>query len=122
LSSDNVNMTKDDKDKYIKQLEDKIALLEDRIKELERMLGINSQNSSKPPSSDGPEVLQPRTRGKIRRKRGARYVERILTACATCRLQGQSVIAYLCNACHCHLDGIPVPSLIKTSGGLTKTA
>jgi transposase len=65
-------MTKDVKDKYIKQLEDKIALLEARIKELERMLGINSQNSSKPPSSDGPEVLKPRTRGKIRRKRGAR--------------------------------------------------
>jgi len=65
-------MNKDDKDKYLKQLEDKIALLEARIKELERMLGINSQNSSKPPSSDGPEVLQPRTRGEIRRKRGAR--------------------------------------------------
>jgi len=55
-------------------------------------------------------------------ERGARYVERILTACATCRLQGQSVIAYLRHACHCHLNGIPVPSLIKTSGGMAKTA
>jgi len=65
-------MNQDDKDKYIKQLEDKIAMLEARIKELERLLGINSQNSSKPPSSDGPEVLKPEKRDKHRRKRGAR--------------------------------------------------
>jgi transposase len=55
-------------------------------------------------------------------ERGARYVERILTACATCRLQGRSVIEYLREACRCHLNGIPVPSLIKTSDNLTKTA
>lgn len=65
-------MNKDDKDNYIKQLEDKIAMLEARIQELERLLGINSQNSSKPPSSDGPEVPKPRKRGKVRRKRGAK--------------------------------------------------
>jgi len=46
-------------------------------------------------------------------ERGACYVERILTACATCRLQGRSVIEYLRDACRCHLDGIPAPSLIK---------
>lgn len=60
------------KDKYIKQLEDRIAAFEARIEELERMLGINSQNSSKPPSSDGPAVDKPRRRGKDRKKRGAR--------------------------------------------------
>jgi len=54
--------------------------------------------------------------------RGARYAERILTACATCRLQGRSVIEYLRNACRCHLDGIPSPSLIKTTACLAKTA
>jgi transposase len=47
-------------------------------------------------------------------ERGARYVERILTVCATCRLQGRSIIEYLHDACRCHLDGIPVPSLINT--------
>ncbi len=46
-------------------------------------------------------------------RRGARYVERILTTCATCRLQGHSVIEYLRQACRCHREGIPVPSLIK---------
>jgi transposase len=55
-------------------------------------------------------------------KRGARYAERILTVCATCRLQGRSVIEYLRNVCRCHLDGIPTPSLIKTTTCLAKTA
>jgi len=55
-------------------------------------------------------------------ERGARYVERILTACATCRLQGRSVIEYLRNVCRCHLDGVPIPSLIKPTGDLAKTA
>jgi len=55
-------------------------------------------------------------------ERGARYVERILTVCATCRLQGRSVIEYLRDACRCHLDGNPAPSLIKTPGNLAKTA
>jgi transposase len=45
-------------------------------------------------------------------ERGARYVERILTVCVTCRLQGRSVIEYLRSICHCHLNGIAVPSLL----------
>lgn len=55
-------------------------------------------------------------------ERGARYVERILTVCTTCRLQGQSIIEYLRDTCHCHLNGVSVPSLIKTTGCLTKSA
>jgi transposase len=63
-------------------------------------------------------------------ERGARYVERILTVCATCRLQRRSVIEYLREACRCHLSGITAPLLIKTAGNsldrardrLTKTA
>lgn len=56
-------------------------------------------------------------------ERGARYAERMLTVCVTCRLQGRSVIEYLRDACHCHLTGLPVPSLIKTSSScLAKSA
>jgi transposase len=55
-------------------------------------------------------------------ERGARYVERILTVCATCRLQERSVIEYLREACSCHFKGIPAPSLIKPQGDLAKTA
>lgn len=64
-------MNKDAKDTYTKQLEDKIVTLEARIQELERLLGMNSQNSSKPPSSDGPEVSKPHKTNKGRKKRGA---------------------------------------------------
>lgn len=45
-------------------------------------------------------------------KRGAHYAERILTVCATCRLQGRSIIAYIRNACHCHSNNQSAPSLI----------
>jgi transposase len=55
-------------------------------------------------------------------ERGARYVERVLTVCATCHLQGRSVIEYLRNVCHCHLNGLPVPLLIKPADDLTKSA
>jgi len=55
-------------------------------------------------------------------ERGARYVERILTVCATCRMQGRSFVEYLRDACRCHLNSIPVQSLIKTSGYFAKSA
>ena len=55
-------------------------------------------------------------------ERGARYVERVLTVCATCRLQGRSVIEYLREACSCHFKGIPVPSLINPEPDLSKSA
>jgi transposase len=45
-------------------------------------------------------------------ERGARYVERILTVCATCRLQERSVIEYLRRVCHNHRKGMAVPSLL----------
>jgi transposase len=54
--------------------------------------------------------------------RGARYVERILTVCATCRLDGRSIIEYLREACRCHLAGVQVPSLVKTADNLAKIA
>ncbi|MFQ5633123.1 MAG: IS66 family transposase [bacterium] len=45
-------------------------------------------------------------------ERGARYVERVLTAGATCRLQGRSVIEFMRDACRCHTQNLPAPSLI----------
>jgi transposase len=44
-------------------------------------------------------------------KRGSHYVERMLTVCSTCRLQGRSIIAYMRKACDCHLNNRPVPNL-----------
>ena len=72
-------MNKNDKDAYIKHLEDenaelrkRIAAMEIEIKELKRLLGMNSQNSSQPPSSDGPQAPKAAKSGKRRKKRGAR--------------------------------------------------
>ena len=130
--SDNHDM---DQDAYIKQLEaenarlkqrletleNRLEQLERHIDHLERRLGMNSRNSSQPPSSDPPgtAVVLPR-RG--RKKRGARYAERILTAYATCRLQGRSIMEYLRDACRCHLNGLPAPSLIQAVTCLAQTA
>jgi transposase len=61
-----------DKDAYIKQLEDRIIQLEKRIEELERLLGMNSRNSSKPPSSDPPGITVTLPRKFRRKKRGAK--------------------------------------------------
>jgi len=60
-----------DKDAYIKQLEEENARLKKRIEELEQLLGMNSKNSSKPPSSDTPgaSAVLPKHR---RKKHGAK--------------------------------------------------
>lgn len=44
--------------------------------------------------------------------RGARYVERVLTAGATCRLRGRSIVEFFREACRCHLENSPAPLLI----------
>jgi transposase len=43
---------------------------------------------------------------------GSRFVERILSVAATCRLQGRNVVAYLTAACTAALHGEPAPSLL----------
>ncbi|HIJ54412.1 MAG TPA: hypothetical protein HPP66_14875 [Planctomycetes bacterium] len=60
-----------DKDAYIKQLEKEIVELKKRIEELERLLGMNSTNSSGPPSFAPPGIfaVSPKHR---RKKRGAK--------------------------------------------------
>ncbi|HIC34592.1 MAG TPA: IS66 family transposase, partial [Gammaproteobacteria bacterium] len=63
-------MNKDDKDAYIEQLEKENAELKRRIEELERRLGMNSQNSSRPPSTDLPTTARKPLKGR-RKKRGA---------------------------------------------------
>jgi len=46
-------------------------------------------------------------------ERGARYVERVLTVGATCKLQGRSVIDFMREVCECHMQNLPTPSLIR---------
>jgi len=48
-----------------------IAVQQERIDELDRQLGMNSGNSSRPPSSDGPQQQSVKSaRPKSKRKRG----------------------------------------------------
>lgn len=47
-----------------------VGSLQERIRDLEERLGQNSRNSSRPPSSDGPQVKLPPKRRKSRRRRG----------------------------------------------------
>ena len=43
---------------------------------------------------------------------GSRFVERMLTVCETCRLQGRSLFAYLVTAVEAHFHHHPAPSLL----------
>ena len=66
-------MTESEKDQKIIVLEKENKALRERIAELERRMGLNSENSSKPPSSDGLNKKTHRTkslRGQSKRKAG----------------------------------------------------
>ncbi|WP_419906892.1 IS66 family transposase [Hoeflea sp.] len=69
----------DELEKQNRQLRDQNASLVQRVSDLERRLGLNSSNSSKPPSSDGlakPAARERRTRslrGKSGRKSGGQH-------------------------------------------------
>jgi len=62
-------MSEEEKDQKIEKLERENAVLREKIAELERRLGINSETSSKPPSSDG---LKAKKRTKSLREKGKR--------------------------------------------------
>ena len=55
-------------------------------------------------------------------ERGARYVERVLTVCATCHAQGRSAIAYLREACNADFSGKEPPSLLPATQDEVQTA
>lgn len=59
-----------DKDKRIQELEELVKALQAQIEDLKRQLGINSQNSSMPPSSDPPSTPKKPPKKK-KAKRGA---------------------------------------------------
>ena len=62
-------MSQEEKDQKIAELEEENKALREKIAELERRLGINSETSSKPPSSDG---LKAKKRTKSLREKGKR--------------------------------------------------
>ena len=51
-------------------------------------------------------------------ERGATYVERIMTACVTCRFQNKSMVEFLRDTYRCHVEDKEKPRL--AAGTLTK--
>ncbi|MEG4396312.1 DUF6444 domain-containing protein [Microcoleus sp. BROC3] len=64
-------MSPEEKDQKIESLEQEIQVLRQKIAELERRLGLDSQTSSKPPSSDGLKKAD-KIRTKSLREKGKR--------------------------------------------------
>ena len=60
-----------------------------------------------------PGVMWRKTSFGTQSERGARYVERVLTVNASCRLQQRSVIEFLREATRCHTQNRPAPALIR---------
>ncbi|MBW4430335.1 MAG: hypothetical protein KME28_00810 [Pelatocladus maniniholoensis HA4357-MV3] len=64
-------MSPEEKDRKIERLEEENQALREKIAELERRLGLNSQTSSKPPSRDGLKK-ESKLRTKSLREKGKR--------------------------------------------------
>lgn len=59
-----------------------------------------------------PAVILRKTSYGTQSDAGSRFVERIMTATQTMRLQGRNVVEFVTEAVHAHLLGRPVPSLL----------
>jgi transposase len=62
-----------------------------------------------------PAVLWRKTSLGTRCEAGGRFVERVLTAAATCRQHGRSVLDYLTDVCTAAQRGLPAPSLLPAT-------
>ena len=94
-----------------RQMKQQITQLESRVKTLEEQLNQNSQNSSKPPSSDGLQKPNPKSlRGKSGKTRGGqaghqrnilekhhypdKIIYHVLSICEECKESLNMVCAY----------------------------
>ncbi len=112
------SMTGAEKDAKIQALEKENQALRERIAELERYLGLNSENSSKPPSSEGLKKKPHRTkslRGESKRNTGGQKGHRGQTLEQV--IQPDRVINHLapsnCCQCGCSLKQSQLVSRIK---------
>jgi len=62
-------------------------------------------------------VIWRRISGGTDSEAGSRFVERMLTAVATCRQRGVPVLRYLSECHQARLEGRPIPSLIPAGVG-----
>lgn len=98
--------------------ERRIVRLEREVAEVREQLRRNSQNSSKPPSSDGPHVKRKPPKEPSGRKssygtqrhQGSRFVEAILTVVTSCQQQERDLLGYLTACCRAFYRRRVVPS------------
>lgn len=87
---------------YVAKLEKRITELEEEVQDLKNKLGSNSQNSHKPPSSDGLKKIMP-IREKSSRKSGGQFGHKGHTLKLSDK--PDKIIEYQINACpHCKAD------------------
>jgi transposase len=63
-------------------------------------------------------VLWRKSSGGTASQWGSRFVERVLSAAATCRQQGRDVLEYLTGCFRAHVTGGPLPSLLASNPGI----
>lgn len=112
-------MSPEEKDRKIERLEQENEALREKIAELERRLGLDSHNSSKPPSSDGLKKKATIIRTKSLTEKGKRpsggqlgHPGQRLEAV----LQPDNVVEHptpcLCSSCGCDVSQIEVEKMI----------
>ena len=103
----------DNKDLIIQALQEQIKILTARIADLERRLGLNSNNSSKPPSSDGfakrpPQSLRPKGKKKSGGQLGHKG-ETLKQISTPDHIERHSLAS--CPSCQSDLKSVPVHSI-----------
>jgi transposase len=73
--------------------------------------GVEPTNNPAERALRGPVIHRKLSHG-TRSENGERFAERVLSAAATCRLQGRSLFAYLSELIAAHSRGDPAPALI----------
>jgi len=111
-------MTESEKDQKIIALEKENKALRERIAELERRMGLNSENSSKPPSSDGLKKKTNRTkslRNKSKRKTGGQKGHRgyTLEKVTEPDFLVNHAAPSICSGCGCDVGQSQIISRIK---------
>lgn len=85
---------------------------------LVRVEGVEPTNNSGE-RAVRPGVIYRKLSGGTKSEAGSRFVERILTARATLRLQGRLILPFLQEACEAHLRRSPPPSLLPVASSVS---
>lgn len=72
--------------------------------------GVEPTNNAAERSLRGPVIYRKLSHG-TRSDNGERFIERILSASVTCRLQHRSLLVYLADLLTAHARGDPLPTL-----------